>query len=156
MANKMTDTPAAAPAANIATDQIFSVEEQAVLRTLAGLIVTQSARYDLPGADDDLIFIDILRSVRDVTGVEEGVRTALELAANCSVDMAQATPELEGQPEMAPFVSLVMQCYYRDDRVMRSLDMEPRPPFPLGYEVPEGDWSMLDAVQARGPIWREV
>jgi len=53
-------------------------------------------------------------------------------------------------------VSLVMQCYYRDDRVMESLGMEPRPPFPEGFEVEEGDWSMLEPVQRRGKIWRDA
>ncbi len=155
----MTETPTAIPdsperpGGTIATDHIFSVDEQTVLRELAGLVVTASAEYDLPGADDELIFNDILASARDV---EDGVRAALLRVADCAVELAQATSELEGQPEMAPFVSLVLQCYYRDDRVMRSLDMEPRPPFPLGYAVPEGDWSMLAAVQARGKIWREV
>ena len=137
----------------VATDSLFSTSEQADLRTLAGLVVSASAEYDLPGADDELIFSDILDSAEMV---EEDVRAALLLAADCAVELTQATSELEGQPAMAPFVSLVLQCYYRDDRVMRSLDMEPRPPFPLGYEVPEGDWSMLEAVQARGKIWREV
>lgn len=138
---------------NIATDQPFSVEEQSVLRVLAGMIVATSAEYGVPGADDDLIFADILRSASEV---EEPVRAALELAANVSVELSQATVELEGRAEMAPFVSLVMQCYYRDDRVMEALGMEARAPFPLGYEVPEGDWSMLEAVQARGKIWRDT
>ena len=155
----MTEIPSAAPdspersGGTIASDHVFTVAEQEVLRTLAGLIVTASEEYDLPGADDERIFGDILASARDV---EDGVRGALLLAADCDIELAEATSELEGQPEMAPFVSLVLQCYYRDDRVMRSLDIEPRPPFPLGYEVPEGDWSMLEAVQARGKIWREV
>ena len=137
----------------IATDHLFSIEERAALCTIAGLIVPASEEYSLPGADDELIFADIIGSALQL---EAPVRDALVFAAGCGVELAQATAELEGQPEMAPFVSLVMQCYYRDDRVMRSLDMEPRPPFPLGYEVPEGDWSMLEAVQARGKIWRDA
>jgi hypothetical protein len=39
---------------------------------------------------------------------------------------------------------------------MQSLGMEARPPFPQGYEVPEGDWSMLDPVRARGSIYKKV
>ena len=51
---------------------------------------------------------------------------------------------------------LTFQCYYRDDRVMRSLGMEPRPPFPKGYEVAQGDWSLLEPVKARDPFWRGI
>ena len=47
---------------------------------------------------------------------------------------------------------IVLQCYYRDDRVMISLGMEPRAPFPKGHELPQGDWFLLDPVRARGKI----
>ncbi len=51
---------------------------------------------------------------------------------------------------------IVLQCYYRDDRVMRSLDMEVRPPFPKGFELEQGDWSLLDPVRARPKLFRDV
>jgi hypothetical protein len=51
---------------------------------------------------------------------------------------------------------IILQCYYRDDRVMRSLEMEVRPPFPQGFAVEQGDWSLLDPVRARPPLYREV
>ena len=50
----------------------------------------------------------------------------------------------------------VSRCYYRDDRVMRSIGMELRPPFPRGFDVAPGDWSLLDPVRARGRIWRDA
>ena len=43
----------------------------------------------------------------------------------------------------------VLQCYYRDDRVLRSLGLELRAPFPQGYTLEQGDWSLLDPVKAR-------
>jgi hypothetical protein len=42
-----------------------------------------------------------------------------------------------------------------DDRVMRSLGMEPRPPFPEGFEMGQGDWSLLDPVRARAKLYRD-
>ena len=33
------------------------------LRSLAGLIIPASARYSVPGADDDIIFADIVNSI---------------------------------------------------------------------------------------------
>ena len=59
------------------------------------------------------------------------------------------------EPELAGVMEAVTaRCYYRDDRVMASIGIEIRPPFPEGYEVEAGDLSLLDPVRARGPIWR--
>ena len=63
--------------------------------------------------------------------------------------------EIGGQSLMY-LSQIILQCYYRDDRVMRSLDMEVRPPFPKGFEVEQGDWSLLDPVRARPKLYREV
>ena len=41
----------------------------------------------------------------------------------------------------------VLQCYYRDNRVYFSIGREARAPFPKGHEVPQGDFSLLDAVR---------
>ncbi len=61
-----------------------------------------------------------------------------------------------GGAAVAALVRVVLLCYYRDDRVMHSLGQEPRAPFPKGHEVEQGDWSLLDPVRARPPIWRKV
>ena len=50
----------------------------------------------------------------------------------------------------------VVQCYYRDDRVMASIGMEVRPPFPKGFEIPQGDLSLLEPVRARGKAYRDA
>lgn len=39
---------------------------------------------------------------------------------------------------------------------MRSLGMEVRAPFPKGFDVEPGDWSLLDPVRARAPFYRPV
>jgi hypothetical protein len=51
---------------------------------------------------------------------------------------------------------VVLQCYYRDDRVLRSLGLETRAPFPKGYALEQGDWSVLDPVKARPPNLRRA
>ena len=61
---------------------------------------------------------------------------------------------LQAEPEVAILARHVMLAYYRDDRVMRSLGLEPRAPYPKGHEVEPGDWSLLDPVRARPPLWR--
>jgi hypothetical protein len=54
-----------------------------------------------------------------------------------------------GGAAAATLVRVVLQCYYRDDRVLRSLGLELRAPFPKGYVLEEGDWGLLDPVKAR-------
>jgi len=141
----------------IATDSLFNSEERDGLRLLVGMIIPASQTYTLPGADDERIFADILDSARaNEVQIRNSLAYGVENGLGAKVSAAELCSRLEGQPVMAPLVSLVMQCYYRDDRVMLALEMEPRPPFPNGYDVPQGDWSMLDAVQKRGKIWRDV
>jgi hypothetical protein len=60
----------------------------------------------------------------------------------------------ERSAAVAVLTRIVLLCYYRDDRVMLSLGLEPRAPFPKGHEVEQGDWSLLDPVRARKPFWR--
>ena len=137
----------------IASDHPLAPHEQVLLRTLCRLIVPADEQYQVPGADDAQIFADILQSVRTNVGP---IKLGVDYASKLEIPIEQATPMLEGREELAPLVSMVMQCYYRDDRVMEALGMEARAPFPKGYDVPQGDWSMLEAVQTRGKIWRDV
>lgn len=131
---------------------------------LAGLMVPASAEHGVPGADDAAIFADITRSLgRD----RQAVRTALAAlreAAGCPfADLEPARAEAvattflgRGGPAIIALGRAVLQCYYRDDRVIRSLGLEPRAPFPKGHAIEPGDWSLLDAVKGRPRMWRDV
>jgi hypothetical protein len=134
------------------------------LRALAGLMIPASTTYKVPGADDDLIFADIMKSLERDT---EDTRTALahlaRLSGGAFADLSPdrrrdvaATFKKEGGAPLFALNRVVLLCYYRDDRVMRSLGQEPRSPFPKGHEVEQGDWSLLDQVKTRAPIWRPV
>jgi hypothetical protein len=142
----------------------LTATEAADLRCIAGMIVPASAKYSVPGADDDLIFADIQKSLgRDA----EPVRAALALASHlangpvAALDPAARDAfaeklRAEGGASVAALTRVVLLCYYRDDRVMLSLGLEPRPPFPKGHVLEQGDWSLLDPVKARKPFWREA
>jgi hypothetical protein len=134
------------------------------LRLLARFMIPAAAEYGVPGADDEAIFADIVRSLgRD----QSAVRTALamlreqaggDLAALGDTEAEAAAMSLlrrEG-PEITALGRAVLQCYYRDDRVVRSLGLEPRPPYPKGHELEQGDWSLLDAVRGRQRMWRDL
>jgi hypothetical protein len=145
-------------------DQTLTEAEIADLRCLAGLIIPASATYGVPGADDDTIFSDIISSIgRDRNDVRAalgklrtlagGPFTALDAAHRSAVAVKLRA---EGGFPLGVLTRLVLLCYYRDDRVMVSLGLEARPPFPKGHELEQGDWSLLDPVRARKPFWRPV
>jgi hypothetical protein len=142
----------------------LSAEQVRDLRALAGLIIPPSEAYDVPGADDDKIFGDILRSLeRDRDDICRALAHLATLAGGVFADLgperrvevAAMFRETGGTP-LTALVRVVLLCYYRDDRVMRSLGQEPRPPFPKGHVVEQGDWSLLDPVRARPRMYRLV
>mgnify|MGYP001475691429 CR=1 FL=1 len=49
----------------------------------------------------------------------------------------------------------VIDCYYQNDDVLRAIGLDPRPPFPDGYNVDEGDIMLLEPVFLRGKIYRD-
>jgi hypothetical protein len=144
--------------------QPLSADQRRSLRCLAEMIIPASAEYGVPSAADDAIFADILRSLgRDAGHVVAVLRTLDTLSGGVFADLDPARREAAaarlreaGGDALTYLTRIVLQCYYRDDRVMRSLGMETRPPFPKGFELEQGDWSLLDQVRARPKLWREV
>jgi hypothetical protein len=138
--------------------------ERRDFRRLAGFMVPANAEYGVPGADDEAIFVDIVRSLG---GDRDAVRAALavlrEIAGGDFAGLDDAKAEAAAMallgrsgPVVTALGRAVLQCYYRDDRVMRALGIEPRPPYPKGRVLEQGDWSLLDAVRGRPRLWRDV
>jgi hypothetical protein len=127
------------------------------LRAVAAMIIPASTEYNVPGADDAAIQADVLATLgRDAPAVRAALDHLARLAGMPLSKLDAARRETvakefraSGGPAAAVLVRVVLQCYYRDDRVLRSLGLELRPPFPKGYELEQGDWSLLDPVKAR-------
>jgi hypothetical protein len=134
------------------------------LRRLAGFMIPAAADYAVPGADDETIFTDIVRSLgRDQAAVRDALSLLRELAGGDFDALGDAEAEAAAMallrrelPEVTALGRAVLQCYYRDDRVVRSLGLEPRPPYPKGHVLEQGDWSLLDAVRRRARMWRDL
>ena len=134
------------------------------LRAIAGVMIPASAEFDVPGADDPAIQADIVATLgRDTGLVREALDQLARLAGQplASLDPARreavaAELRAEGGAALATLARVILQCYYRDDRVVRSLGLEPRPPYPKGHVLEDGDWSLLDPVRARPPMWRRA
>jgi len=144
------------------TDDPLTPAQRGDLRAIAGIIIPASAEFDVPGADDPAIQADMLATLgRDAARVREALDTLAGIAGEpfAGLDPARRAAvamelRAKGGPAVAALTRVVLQCYYRDDRVVRSLGLEARPPYPTGHVLEEGDWSLLDPVRARPPFWR--
>jgi hypothetical protein len=127
------------------------------LRTVAAMIIPASDEYKVPGADDPVIQADMLATLgRDAAPVREALDHLARLAGGPLADLDAERRDAvaqefrsSGGAAAATLVRVVLQCYYRDDRVLQALGIEPRAPFPKGHVLEEGDWSLLDPVRAR-------
>lgn len=142
----------------------LSDHERETLKIVAGRMIPASVDYGVPGADDSAIFADIVRSVeRDRNRLGDAVRAIDELSGGRLVALSAQERECvlarfrSSHPALAAVVeSVIVRCYYRDDRVMKSIGMEARPPFPGGYRVEQGDLALLEPVTRRGKLYRDA
>lgn len=148
----------------MAAETTLTAAQRDDLRIIAGVMIPASTEYGVPGADDAIIQADIVATLGRDTGM---VRQALDQLAGLAgmplADLDAARREMvaaefraSGGAAVATLARVVLQGYYRDDRVVRSLGLELRPPFPRGYALEQGDWSLLDPVKARPPMWRRA
>jgi hypothetical protein len=131
---------------------------------VAGMIIPASDEYKVPGADDAAVQADILKTLgRDTAPVVAALDHLAGLAGKPLADLDAARRDevakefrATGGAAAATLIRVVLQCYYRDDRVLRSLGLELRAPFPHGYVLEQGNWSLLDPVKARPPSLRRA
>jgi hypothetical protein len=134
------------------------------LRTIAGLMIPASDEYKVPSAADAAIQADILKTLgRDTKPVATALDHLARLAGKplAELDAIRRDAVVQefrtsGGAPAATLARVILQCYYRDDRVLRSLGIELRAPFPRGHVLPDGDWSLLDPVKARSATLRQV
>ncbi len=126
-------------------------------------MVPEDSAMGMPGADDPAILDDIVRSVgRDLPLVREALAAIAAKSGGAFADMDRDAREAlvnewyasGGVPAVA-LGRVIVGAYYRDDRVLLALGHEARAPFPKGYILEQGDWSLLDVVRKRQPLWRD-
>jgi hypothetical protein len=148
----------------MSTDSPLTSAQRDDLRIIAGLIIPASQEFDVPGADDPAIQADIVATLgRDMVLVRDALDQLADLAGAPLADLDPTRREAvavelraKGGAAVATLTRVVLQCYYRDDRVVLSLGLEPRPPYPKGHVLEDGDWSLLEPVRARPPMWRRA
>ena len=138
----------------------LSSAEHAALGEIAAAMIPADTGLAMPGADDPIILADIAGSLgRDLPPVREAIA---DLAARVFFSLDRDGREAlindyhaEGGEAATALGRAVLGAYYRDDRVLIALGQEARAPFPKGYVVEQGDWTLLDAVRGRAPFWRK-
>lgn len=152
----------------IATETISEIHCK-TLSALLDTMIPPDVGLAVPGAGDDKIVSQVVKSIRaaSIQTIVDGL-TDIERAADASTgrNFSDLNPQererwFHGQAlAKRDFVrilgTIAIQCYYCDPRVMKSLGMESRAPFPKGFRVEQGDWSLLDPVKVREKIYRDV
>ncbi|KAF0105446.1 MAG: hypothetical protein FD144_479 [Rhodospirillaceae bacterium] len=146
-----------------ALDSRLSAAETDALTKIAGTMVPEDAALGMPGADDPAILEDMVRSIgRDLPLVREALAAIAARSGGAFAEMDQAAREAlinewypGGGASALALGRVIVSAYYRDDRVLMALGHEARAPFPKGYVLEQGDWSLLDVVRKRQPFWRD-
>ena len=150
---------------SLITADRFDPQLRVTLAALLDTMIPADEEYKTPSAGTDDIVNDVIRSLHEdaSTTLEEFLTRLNDQATTRFEDLDldarwQAFAEsqhLDAQALRA-LSAVLLQCYYRNDDVLKSLGMEARAPFPIGNEVEQGDWSLLDQVRSRGSFYREV
>ncbi|MBD3649416.1 MAG: gluconate 2-dehydrogenase subunit 3 family protein [Pseudomonadales bacterium] len=152
----------------IQSDSPFDVPSRETVAAIANLMIPASEEFKVPAAGDPQILAAILDQlaaerelVVDGLSALEGAARAKHEKGFIEVDNAEKPALIEGLLAshgmfLQTLITAILASYYQDSRVMASLDMEIRPPFPGGFEVEQGDWSLLDPVRQREPFYRKV
>jgi hypothetical protein len=148
----------------------FSRDAERLLASVLDEIIPPSDDGRFPGAGALGLagFVEQnLRSTPELRPVvEQGLSALEELAKSRGASGFAALPrrdkrevlrELSAtQPVFVPGLILHAYAgYYQDSRVIEALGLEPRPPYPEGYELEAGDLTLLEPVRRRPAMFRK-
>lgn len=150
---------------------VFSPEELRVVSAVLDEIVPPRADGTLPGAGGLGLTARVEMAVRQNPDLRTALSHGLEvLEERARSRQAGSFPELAREARLevlnelasaAPafLPALIFQtyvAYYEHPRVMEALGLEARPPYPGGYAMEAGDFSLLDPVRGRPKMYREA
>jgi hypothetical protein len=137
-------------------------ETLAALACIAGHMIPACDAPAMPGADDPAIVRAMVAALNRDRAALLAALSAIDACAGGAIAALPLTAQetllsrlRQEQPALFPVIeAVVARAYYRDDRVLHAIGMPMRPPFPLGYDVEPGDWSLLDPVRRMGKRYR--
>jgi len=140
-------------------------EQNKTLTTLLSLIIPANEDYKMPSAND-VEFYSYMENINIESFIQEVLITIIDESHNnysrefstLSTDEQLQLVNVLKRKHLRLFTSLtnhVFQCYYQNNNVLEAIGVEPRPPFPKGYFVKEGELLLLESVYNRGKIYRD-
>lgn len=151
----------------VGTEKLTEAEVETLSAVLDTLIPASPA-LGMPSAGESRIVEDVHQSVRNTRPILKDTLSQINSAALeqhqaefSTLTFNQRTNLLKredvvGIPAFRTLQFVLLQCYYRDPVAMKSLGMEPRAPFPEGFDIEQGDWDLLEPVKRRAKFYREV
>ena len=156
------------PADVIGSDKPMTAAQRATFEVVVDMVVPASADGTKPSAAEVGVLDFIAeRQPEDLPAIAQDI-DRLDAAARehhgggfVEIDAASRQTVVEAmRADDATFLRNLalhtVTCYYQDDRVLAAIGLEPRPPFPKGYEVVAGDTDLLEPVRRRGSIVRDA
>ncbi len=136
------------------------MQENQLLAVLLDILIPASADGRLPSAATVGLFAVpepwLLKGLRDIeAAAQEHLQSSFIALAR---DQQEALVDKLRRKMFRFFGDLgkqLIQGYYQNERVIKAIGGEARPPFPLGYFPIDGDLSLLEPVFERGRIYRE-
>jgi len=143
----------------------LSVEEKETLQTLLTLIIPSSKDGKMPSAAD-VGFINYVDNNIHSSWLQDGLLKIIEESQKkygkifSDLSSAEKSELIENlKRSFLKFFNRLttetIKCYYQHDTVLDAIGIDPRPPFPNGQILEEGDLSLLEAVYLRGKIYRD-
>ena len=141
----------------------LSTDQRALLAILLDELVPPSEDGRFPGAGALGLAARLEEAAERTPGLRRALGEALGMLAACGF-AALPRPErllrLQALAQDAPavFQTLLVHAYrdyYQHPRVVEALGLEPRPPFPKGFEVAPSDLTLLDPVRRRRKMYRD-
>ena len=140
----------------------LAADEKSALASLLDVLLPPRDDGRLPGAGELGLADAVDAATRALPLHPTIVAQLASLAARgfSAQPPAEKLARLQALAQEAPavFQALLANAYgayYTHPRVVETLGLPPRPPFPKGYDVPATDFSVLDSVRRRAKLYRE-
>ena len=98
--------------------------------------------------------VDGLKEI-ELTAGQRGSGAFADLDGDAKDEVLRAV-ESESPEFFDELVRLTYVGYYSQPGIAAALGIEARPPQPLGFDMRQGDLSLLDNVRKRGPVYRKA
>ena len=116
----------------------------------------ESIRHSREGGNPSptRLLVDGLKQI-EMAAARHASGTFADLDAEAQDEVLRAV-ESESPRFFDELVRLTYVGYYSQPRIAAALGLEARPPQPLGFDMQQGDLSLVENVRNRGPVYREA